>query len=67
MTLRINHNTAAMNTHRNLLVNDQMLMRSLERLSSGLKINRASDGAASLIISEQMRAQISGIHQAIDN
>jgi flagellin len=67
MTLRINHNTAAMNTHRNLLVNDQMLMRSLERLSSGLKINRASDGAASLIISEQMRAQISGIQQAIDN
>jgi flagellin len=67
MTLRINHNTAALNTHRNLLMNDQMLMRSLERLSSGLKINRASDGAANLIISEQMRAQISGINQAIDN
>lgn len=67
MTLRINHNTSAMNTHRNLLVNDRMLQRSLERLSSGLKINRAADGAASLIISEQMRAQISGISQAIDN
>ncbi len=67
MTLRINHNTAAMNTHRNLTVNDQMLMRSLERLSSGLKVNRAADGAANLIISEQMRAQISGIQQAIDN
>lgn len=67
MSLRINHNTAAMNTHRNLVVNDQMLMRSLERLSSGLKVNRAADGAANLIISEQMRAQISGIQQAIDN
>lgn len=67
MTLRINHNTAALNTHRNLLVNDHMLQQSLERLSSGLKINRAADGPASLIISEQMRAQISGIHQAIDN
>ncbi len=67
MTLRINHNTAAMNTHRNLLVNDRMLQKSLERLSSGLKINRAADGPANLIISEQMRAQISGIQQAIDN
>lgn len=67
MTLRINHNTAAVNTHRNLVQNDQMLAKSLERLSSGLKINRAADGAAALIISEQMRAQISGIHQAIDN
>jgi flagellin len=67
MTLRINHNTAAINTHRNLVNNDQMLMRSLERLSSGLKINRASDGPASLVISEQMRGQIAGINQAIDN
>ncbi|HEX7926915.1 MAG TPA: hypothetical protein VF678_04930 [bacterium] len=67
MTLRINHNTSAMNTHRNLLVNDKALQKSLERLSSGLKVNRAADGAASLIISEQMRAQISGINQAIDN
>jgi len=67
MSLRINHNTSALNAHRNLLVNDQMLTRSLEHLSSGLKINRASDGAASLIVSEQMRAQIAGIHQAIDN
>ncbi len=67
MTLRINHNTSAMNTHRNLLVNDRLLQHSLERLSSGLKINRAADGAANLIISEQMRSQISGINQAIDN
>jgi flagellin len=67
MTLRINHNAAAINTHRNLLVNDHRLLQSLEHLSSGLKVNRAADGAAALIISEQMRAQISGIKQAIDN
>jgi flagellin len=67
MTLRINHNTASMNAQRNLEVNDHNLMRSLERLSSGLKVNRAADGAATLIISEQMRAQISGIQQAVDN
>jgi len=67
MSLRINHNTTAINTHRNLLNNDARLAKSLERLSSGMKVNRAADGAANLIISEQMRAQISGITQAIDN
>jgi len=67
MSLRINHNTTAINSHRQLLINDRMLSKSLERLSSGMKINRAADGPASLIISEQMRAQIAGINQAIDN
>ena len=67
MTLRINHNASAVNSHRNLTANDQMLAKSLERLSSGLKINRAGDGPASLIISEQMRGQIAGVQQAIDN
>ncbi|MBI4081668.1 MAG: flagellin [Candidatus Lambdaproteobacteria bacterium] len=67
MSLRINHNITALNTHRSLLNNDRELARSLERLSSGMKINRAADGAASLVISEQMRAQIAGINQAIDN
>jgi len=67
MSLRINHNTTAINSHRQLLINDRMLSKSLERLSSGMKINRAADGPASLIISEQMRAQIAGLNQAIDN
>ena len=67
MTLRINNNTSAMNTHRNLLLNNDRLLKSLEKLSSGTRINRASDGAADLIISEQMRSQISGMKQAIDN
>jgi flagellin len=67
MALRINHNIAAINGHRNLVQNDHELTRSLEKLSSGLKINRAADGPASLIISEQMRAQIKGLNQAVDN
>ena len=65
--LRINHNTAAINAHRNMITNDKALSRTLERLSSGLKINRASDGPAALLISEQMRAQISGLKQAVMN
>ncbi|MBI4082976.1 MAG: flagellin [Candidatus Lambdaproteobacteria bacterium] len=67
MSLRINHNITAMNSHRQMLTNDTALGKSLEKLSSGLKINRAADGPASLIISEQMRAQISGLNQAVDN
>lgn len=67
MTLRINHNVAALSAHRSLLNNQSGLSRTLEKLSSGLKINRAADGPATLVISEQMRAQIAGITQAIDN
>jgi len=67
MPLRINNNPAAINTRRHLIQNQESLLKSLEKLSSGSKINRASDGAAALIISEQMRAQISGVKQAIDN
>jgi flagellin len=67
MSLRINHNTAAMTGHRNMLKNDQAVGRSLEKLSSGLKINRAADNAAGLVISEQMRAQLGGIKQAMNN
>ena len=67
MSLRINHNITALNTHRQLLINDRALGKSLEKLSSGMKINRAADGPASLIISEQMRAQIKGLKQAVDN
>ena len=67
MSLRINHNISAINSHRNLEANQAEMGKTLERLSSGLKINRASEGPASLVISEQMRAQISGLTQAIDN
>ena len=67
MSMRINQNVAAVNTHRNLVTNDRALTKSLEKLSSGMKVNRAGDGPAALIISEQMRAQIAGLKQAIDN
>lgn len=67
MALRINNNISSINGQRNLVKNDQMLARSLEKLSSGLKINRAADNAAGLVISEQMRAQIKGLAQATSN
>ncbi len=67
MSLRINHNIASVNGHRNMLRADSAISGSLEKLSSGLRINRAADDAAGLIISEQMRAQITGLNQAIDN
>jgi flagellin len=67
MSLRINHNLAAVNAHRNLVQNDARLSKTLEHLSSGTKINRAADGPASLVISEQMRAQVAGLSQAVMN
>jgi flagellin len=67
MSLRINNNISALNAHRNLKATDDSLSRTLERLSSGLQVTRAADGPAKLVISEQMRAQIGGISQAIDN
>jgi flagellin len=63
MSLRIQTNVEALNAHRNLVnVNDQVT-KSMERLSSGYRINRAADDAAGLAISEKMRAQISGLGQ----
>ncbi|MCP4749686.1 MAG: flagellin [Proteobacteria bacterium] len=67
MTLRINHNVAAINAHRNMVQNDAKLGRTLEHLSSGLKINRGSDGPAALVISEQLRSQVAGLKQAVMN
>jgi len=60
MGLRINTNTAALNTSRVLQRSTQSLQRSLERLSSGLRINRAADDAAGLAIAEGFRAQVRG-------
>ncbi|MEW5919775.1 MAG: flagellin [Bacillota bacterium] len=65
--MRINQNNAALNAYRHLSLTDTRLNRSLERLSSGLRINRASDDAAGLAISERMRAQISGLRMAMRN
>ena len=67
MSLRINHNIPSLNGHRNMVKNDMAVSKSLEKLSSGLKINRAADNAAGLVISEQMRAQLNGIKQAMNN
>jgi len=65
--MRINHNIAALNTYRQLTNNDAGVAKSLEKLSSGLRINRAGDDAAGLAISEKMRGQISGLNQATSN
>ncbi|MGB9919892.1 MAG: flagellin [Moorellales bacterium] len=63
----INHNISALNTYRNLSGVNSALQKSLERLSSGLRINRAADDAAGLAISEKMRGQIRGLAQAVRN
>ncbi|MCL0067397.1 hypothetical protein M1N67_00445 [Peptococcaceae bacterium] len=63
----INHNIPALNTYRQLTMNNMAMARSLEKLSSGLRINRAADDAAGLAISEKMRAQIRGLEQAARN
>ncbi len=65
--MRINHNIAAMNTYRQLTNNTGATSKSLEKLSSGLRINRAGDDAAGLAISEKMRGQIRGLDQASRN
>jgi flagellin len=57
MGLRINQNIAAMNSYRNLSNTDNQLSKSLEKLSSGFRINRAADDAAGLAISEGLRAR----------
>lgn len=65
--MRIQHNIAALNTHRNLGANQASAAKNLEKLSSGFKINRAGDDAAGLAISEKMRGQISGLDMASKN
>jgi len=67
MALRVNSNIAALNALRHLQHTERDLSQNLERLSSGRKLNHAADGPASLVISEQMKSQISGLGQAIRN
>jgi flagellin len=65
--MRINHNIMALNTYGKMNTNSNMVSKSLEKLSSGQRINRAGDNAAGLAISEKMRGQIRGLNQASNN
>ncbi len=67
MSLRIQNNIEAFNTHRQLQISSDAASASMEKLSSGYRINRAADDAAGLAISEQMRGQIGGLDQAQRN
>jgi len=65
--MRINHNISALNAWRQINQTNYSMSKTLERLSSGLRINRAGDDAAGLAISEKMRGQIKGLNMAIKN
>ena len=67
MVMSVNTNIAAMNAYRNLSTTNNAMSKSLERLSSGYRINRAADDAAGLAISEGLRSQIGGLTQAVRN
>src|SRR5678815_3227821 len=67
MGLRVNNNIAALNAYRNLSVTQGQMSKSLEKLSSGYRINRAADDAAGLAISEGLRAQTGGLKVAVRN
>ena len=67
MGLRINQNIAAYNAYRNLTTTDGQMAKSLEKLSSGFRINRAADDAAGLSISERLRSQVGGLKVAVRN
>lgn len=67
MSLRINLNSAALNAHRQLQATDNQMASSIEKLSSGYRINRSADDPAGLVISENLRSQVSGLGQAISN
>lgn len=65
--LKINTNIEAMNANRNMNITSTSMAKTMERLSSGLRINRAADDAAGLSISEKLRGQVNGINQAASN
>src|SRR5207247_8140848 len=67
MSLRIQNNIEAFNAHRQLVGSADKMAKSMERLSSGFRINRAADDSAGLAISEKLRAQIGGLQQAQRN
>jgi len=63
----INHNISAINSHRVLKFNNESLSKDMEKLSSGMRINRAGDDASGLAVSEKMRSQINGLRRAEQN
>ena len=65
--MRINQNIMAFNAYRNLASTNTVLAKSLEKLSSGYRINRAADDASGLVISQGLRSQVSGLRQATRN
>ncbi|MGE5417278.1 MAG: hypothetical protein ACM3UZ_11140 [Acidobacteriota bacterium] len=65
--MRVRNNLPALNAYHNLGITTNKIAKSLEKLSSGLRINRAADDAAGLAISEKMRGQIGGLNQAVRN
>lgn len=67
MSMFINTNVGAINAHRNLGINNSAMGKTMEKLSSGFRINRAADDAAGLAISEKMRFQMNGMNQAMRN
>ena len=67
MALRVNNNLKAINAQRMIKRNTGTMSRQLERLSSGMRVNRAADDAAGLSISESMRGEISGLNQNVRN
>ncbi|GEM_PF-41705 len=67
MALRVNHNIVALDAWRNLTATTRKMGSTMEKLSSGFRINRASDDPAGLVISEQFRAQIAGLNRAVQN
>lgn len=67
MSIRINHNIQALDAWRNLTLTTFGMQKSMEKLSSGYRINRAADDPAGLVISEQFRAQVAGLNRAVQN
>ena len=67
MALRINTNIAALNAHKNMVKNDNGLSASLEKLSSGLRINKAADDASGMSIADSLKSQALGLGQAVRN
>src|SRR6266540_1463145 len=67
MALSLVNNASSLNAQNSLSKTNMNLSKSLERLSTGLKVNRGADGPAALVISEKMRAQVTGLKTALDN
>ncbi len=67
MSMKVAHNLASINANKNLYSSNNMMNKSLEKLSSGYRINVGADGPADLVISEQLRAQTAGLERAVRN